>query len=210
MVPSILDLIAIIDKEKFFGAESGPTQRQRWMESLTKQGFWGKTRNLADKGKDMRREEKSDLISALQSSLKEANGVFVVENHGLTVKEFEALRNELRPLVSVFKVVKNRLMKLALKDTDFEPVSDMMARPTAVAVATDGLAVTKVLAKFADEHPNLTIVGGKMDAGVLSKDDILQLSKLPSLLEIRGKIARILVEPASRLARVSAEYGKKN
>lgn len=108
----------------------------------------------------MRREEKSDLISALQSSLKDANGVFVVENHGLTVKEMECLRNELRPLVSVFKVVKNRLMKLALKDTDFEPVSEMMKRPTAVAVATDGLAVTKVLAKFAETHPNLTIIGG--------------------------------------------------
>ena len=78
----------------------------------------------------MRREEKSDLISALQSSLQDANGVFVVENNGLTVKEFEALRNELRPLVSVFKVVKNRLMKLALKDTNFEAVSDMMKRPT--------------------------------------------------------------------------------
>lgn len=158
----------------------------------------------------MRREEKSDLISALQSSLKEANGVFVVENHGLTVKELEGLRNELRPLVSVFKVVKNRLMKLALKDTNFEPVSEMMKRPTAVAVATDGLAVTKVLAKFAEEHPNLTIIGGKMDTDVLDKDGIVQLSKLPSLLEIRSTIARILVEPASRLARVSAEYGKKN
>lgn len=158
----------------------------------------------------MRREEKSDLISALQSSLKEANGIFVIENNGLTVKEMEILRNELRPLVSVFKVVKNRLMKLALKDTDFEPVSDMMKRPTAVAVATDALAVTKVLAKFADEHQNLTIIGGKMDADVLDKDGIVQLSKLPSLLEIRGTIARILVEPGARLARVSAEYGKKN
>lgn len=157
----------------------------------------------------MRREEKSDLISALQSSLKEANGVFVVENHGLTVKEFEELRNELRPMVSLFKVVKNRLMKLALKDTDFEPVSEFMKRPTAVAVATDGLAVTKVLAKFAEAHPNLTILGGKMDADVLDVDGVLQLSKLPSLLEIRGTIARILVEPGSRLARVSAEYGKK-
>lgn len=157
----------------------------------------------------MRREEKSDLISALQSSLKEADGVFVIENHGLTVKEMEALRNELRPLVSVFKVVKNRLMKLALKDTNFAPVSDLMKHPTAVAVATDALAVTKVLAKFADEHQNLTIVGGKMDADLLDKDGILQLSKLPSLLEIRSTIARILVEPASRLARVSAEYGKK-
>ena len=158
----------------------------------------------------MRREEKSDLISALQSSLKSANGVFVVENHGLTVKEMEVLRNELRPLVSLFKVVKNRLMKLALKDTNFEAVSDMMKHPTAVAVAHDALAVTKVLAKFAEEHANLNIIGGKMDADVLDKDGIVQLSKLPSLLEIRGTIARILVEPASRLARVSAEYGKKN
>ena len=157
----------------------------------------------------MRREEKSDLISALQSSLKEANGVFVIENHGLTVKEFEGLRNELRPMVSLFKVVKNRLMKLALKDTSFESVSEMLKRPTAVAVATDGLAVTKVLAKFAEEHPNLTIIGGKMDSDVLDANGVLQLSKRPSLLEIRGTIARILVEPASRLARVSAEYGKK-
>jgi len=157
----------------------------------------------------MRREEKSDLISALQSSLKEADGVFVVENHGLTVQEFEALRNELRPLVSLFKVVKNRLMKLALKDTDFDPVSDLLKRPTAVAIAKDGLAVTKVLAKFAEDHQNLTIVGGKMDAELLDVNGIVQLSKLPSLLEIRGTIARILIEPASRLARVSAEYGKK-
>ena len=66
----------------------------------------------------MRREEKSDLISALQSSLKDANGVFVIENHGLTVKEFEALRNELRPLVSVFKVVKNRLLAQVENRTD--------------------------------------------------------------------------------------------
>ena len=157
----------------------------------------------------MRREEKSDLISVLQSSLKDANGVFVIENNGLTVKEFESLRNELRPLVSVFKVVKNRLMKLALKDTEFEPVSSMLKRPTAVAVATDALAVTKVLAKFAETHPNLSILGGKMDADVLNADGVLQLSKLPSLLEIRGTIARILVEPGSRIARVSAEYGKK-
>lgn len=157
----------------------------------------------------MRREEKSDLISALQSSLTQANGVFVIENHGLTVKEMEGLRNELRGLVSMFKVVKNRLMKLALQDTDFAPVSELMKRPTAVAIATDGLAVTKVLAKFAEAHPNLTIVGGKMDADLLDTDGVMQLSKLPSLLEIRGTIARILVEPASRLARVSAEYGKK-
>ena len=157
----------------------------------------------------MKRQEKSDLISSLHAHLKDAGGVFVVENHGLTVKETEDLRRGLRGLVSVFRVIKNRLFKLSVKDTDFAGVSDMMKRPTAVAIATDPLAVTKVLAEFAEKHPNLSIIGGKMGAEVLNADGVLQLSKLPSLLEIRGTIARILVEPGARLARVSAEYGKK-
>ncbi|MCL1891819.1 MAG: 50S ribosomal protein L10 [Alphaproteobacteria bacterium] len=157
----------------------------------------------------MKREDKSSLISSLQGHIKAANGIFVIENHGTTVKDFEALRRELAPITSVFKVVKNRLFKLAVAGTSFEGVSGLMKRPTAVAIANDPLAVTKVLAKFAETHPSVTIVGGKMDADLLDAKAIEQLSKLPSLNEIRGTIARILIEPASRIARVSAEYGKK-
>lgn len=158
----------------------------------------------------MKRDEKSALISSLQENIKSANGIFVIENHGTSVKDFEALRRELAPMTSVFKVVKNRLFKLALKDSSFADIEKLMKRPTAVAIATDGLAVTKVLAKFAETHPTIEIVGGQMDAGLLDAKAVEQLSKLPSLLEIRGTIARILIEPASRIARVSAEYGKKN
>ncbi len=158
----------------------------------------------------MKKDEKSALVSSLQENIASANGIFVIENHGTNVKDFEALRHELAPVTSVFKVVKNRLFKLALKDTSFVDVEKLMKRPTAVAIATDGLAVTKVLAKFAETHPTITIVGGQMDAGLLDAKAVELLSKLPSLLEIRGTIARILIEPASRIARVSAEYGKKN
>jgi len=157
----------------------------------------------------MKRNEKSELISSLHALLKDAGGVFVIENHGLTVKQTEDLRKQLKPLVSVFKVIKNRLFKLAVKDTNFAGVADIMKRPTAVAIATDPLAVTKVLAKFAEANPKLSIIGGKMDGDLLDAKGVEQLSKLPSLLEIRGTIARILVEPGARLARVSAEYGKK-
>jgi large subunit ribosomal protein L10 len=157
----------------------------------------------------MKREDKSSLISSLQEHIANANGIFIIENLGTTVKDFEALRRELAPITSVFKVVKNRLFKLAVKDTGFADVEKLMKRPTAVAIATDSLAVTKVLAKFAEAHPTIAIVGGQMDAELLDAKAIEQLSKLPSLNEIRGTIARILIEPASRLARVSGEYGKK-
>jgi len=155
------------------------------------------------------KEKKSSLISKVQESLADAGGVFIVENHGLTVKETEELRGLLRPLVNIFKVVKNRLLKRALDGSAFASVSEILKNPTAVAVAKEPFGVAKVLAAFAEKHPNLTIVGGQMDANLMSMDDVIAVSKLPSLLEIRGTIARILIEPASRLARVSAEYGKK-
>ncbi|MCL2369246.1 MAG: 50S ribosomal protein L10 [Alphaproteobacteria bacterium] len=157
----------------------------------------------------MKRTEKADLISSLNTLLKDADGIFVVENNGLTVKQFESLRKELKPHVSLFKVVKNRLFKLATRDTNFSDTNDLMQRPTAIAIASDSLAVTKVLAAFAEKNPKLALVGGKMGADLLDAKGVEQLSKLPSLLEIRGTIARILVEPGSRLARVSAERGKQ-
>jgi large subunit ribosomal protein L10 len=157
----------------------------------------------------MKREEKSSLISKVKDSLQGASGIFVVENHGLTVSETEELRDTLRPVTHLFKVVKNRLMKLALDGSSFESVSTLLKRPTAVAVASDPFAVAKALASFAEKHPGLTIVGGQMDSGLLNQNDVIAISKLPSLLEIRGTIARILVEPASRLARVSKEFGNK-
>jgi large subunit ribosomal protein L10 len=158
----------------------------------------------------MKRDEKSSLISKVQESLANAEGVFVIENHGLTVAETEELRGILRPMVSLFKVVKNRLMKRALDGTAFAPVSGLMKRPTAVALASDPYGVAKALAAFADSHPAIEIVGGLIDGDLMDRAGVEQIAKLPSMLEIRGTIARILIEPASRLARVSAEYGKKH
>jgi len=158
----------------------------------------------------MKKDDKASLISKVKDALSAAAGIFVVENHGLSVKETEELRNILRPMVKMFKVVKNRLMKRALDDTAFSKVAEFLKNPTAVVVADDPYAAAKALATFAEAHPNLTIVGGHMDAKLMSKSDVMEISKLPSMLEIRGSLARILIEPASRLARVSGEYGKKN
>jgi large subunit ribosomal protein L10 len=192
-------LISIIDKsiENFWGRERAP---------LAKAG--GYVERIQRK-KKMKRNEKSSLISKVQESLANASGIFVVENRGLTVSETEELRDILRPMVSLFKVVKNRLMKRALDGTAFAPVSELMRRPTAIALANDPYGAAKALADFADGHPNLSIVGGQMDAGLMNQADVIAIAKLPSMLEIRSTIARILIEPASRLARVSAEYGNK-
>lgn len=157
----------------------------------------------------MKKEEKSSLISKIQENIAKASGLFVIKNEGLLVKETEELRGILKPVSIMVKIVKNRLMKRALDGTAFASASDLMKEPTAVVLAEDPFAVAKVLAQFAENHPKLSIVGGHMDGNLMNQDDVIAVSKLPSLLEIRGTIARILIEPGSRLARVSAEYGKK-
>jgi len=157
----------------------------------------------------MKRTEKENQIATLKQEIDSASGIFVVQNDGVVVKDMEQLRRDLAPNVSRFQVTKNRLLRIALKSTQFEPVHELLHKPTAVAFATDPLAVTKILAKFAEGNPKLVLLGGFMDSELLDASGIVRLSKLPSLLEIRGTIARILVEPASRLARVSKEYGNK-
>jgi len=157
----------------------------------------------------MKKAEKSLLIADVQAVLAESNGIFIAVNNGLTVREIESLRIELRPISKMFRVVKNRLMKRALDGGRFAGVSDFLKQPTAVVLADDPYACAKVIFNFAQKHPKFAILGGQMDVGVMDMDAIVEIAKMPSLFEIRSTIARILVEPGSRLARVSAEYGKK-
>ncbi len=155
----------------------------------------------------MKRQEKETLVSALRDQVTQSSGLFVIVNNGLTVSEMEELRRNLKPSTNMFRVTKNRLMKLALKSTNFETITDLFHKPTAVVFSNDSLATTKALAKFAEKHPNLEIVGGSMGAELIDSAGVMTLSKLPSQAEIRGTIARILVEPGSRIARVLNAYG---
>ena len=156
----------------------------------------------------MKKAEKSSLISKVQDNLQGASGVFVVENRGLTVKKTEELRRILAPITVMFKVVKNRLLKRALDGSKFAPISDLLKNPTAVALATDPFAVAKALHAFAEANPNLAIVGGQMDDGLMSADDVVTVAKLPSMDEIRGTFLRLLSEPAARMARVTSKYAE--
>ena len=157
----------------------------------------------------MNRDQKSIAIDVVKSSVSGADGIFVIENGGITVKEFEVLCRELKPVTTLFKVVKNRLVKLALADTDFASVSDLMTRPTAIAITTDALAATKILVKFAEKHPKLSIRGGKMDAELLDSDGVIELSKLPSLDEARATLLRLVSEPMTQIVRVADKKGQE-
>ncbi len=150
----------------------------------------------------MNRAEKQALIETTNAKFKEAQIALVVHNKGLTVAEMSELRARMREAGAEFKVTKNRLTKIAAKDTTFEAIADLFKGPAALATAEDPVAVAKGLVDFAKANEKLVIVGGAFGTQKLDVKDIEKLAKLPSLNELRAKIIGMLQTPAQRIVSV--------
>lgn len=150
----------------------------------------------------MNRTEKQALIEETNAKLKKAQIALVVHNKGLTVAEMTQLRIKLREAGAEFKVSKNRLTKIAAKDTPFEKIADLFKGPAAVATSADPVSVAKGIVDFAKANEKLVIVGGAYGDQKLDVKGIEALAKLPSLNELRGKIIGLLQAPAQRIASV--------
>jgi len=155
------------------------------------------------------REEKKQLLSDLNALFSDADTVVVAHYKGLTVAEVSELRDNIRKAGAGFRVTKNRIARLALKDTKFEGIADLFTGPTAVAFAPDPVAACKACVEFAKTNEKLVIMGGAMGAKVLSVAEVEHLASIPSLDELRAKIIGLLQAPAAQLARVTKAYSEK-
>lgn len=151
----------------------------------------------------MDKSQKKELISFMHDVMSDAASVVVVNYSGLTVAEMTNLRAQMSEVGANFKVTKNRLTRLALKDTDYEGIADLFTGPTAIGYASDPVASAKVLAKYAKDNETLEILGGGMGSIVLDIDGIKALAALPSLDELRGKLVGLLQAPATKIAGVT-------
>ena len=150
----------------------------------------------------MTRAQKAEQIAQVNEKLKNAQVALVVHNNGLTVAQMSELRRKMREAGADFKVAKNRLAKIAAKDTQYENIADLFKGPAAIATSADPVAVSKNLIDFAKANEKLVIVGGAFGEKRLDVKSIEALSKLPSLNELRGKIVGLLQAPAQRIATV--------
>lgn len=169
----------------------------------------------------MDRSQKADAVAQLNAVFNEAGVVVVTRNLGLTVAQSTDLRLKMRDVGASYKVAKNRLAKIALKDTAYEGMADMLTGPTALGYSTDPVAAAKAAVDFAKTNDKLEIVGGAMGGQVLDEAGIKALASLPSLDELRAKlvglvnapatkVAQVVNAPAAKLARVFGAYGAKD
>ena len=168
----------------------------------------------------MDRSQKTDAVAQLNAVFNEAGVVVVTRNLGLTVAQSTDLRTKMRDVGASYKVAKNRLAKLALKDTDYTSIEEYLTGPTALAYSADPVAAAKAVVEFAKTNDKLEIVGGSMGSTALDANGVKALAAMPSLDELRAKIVglvnapatkvvQLVNAPASKLARVFGAYAAK-
>tara|TARA_B100002019_G_C21176265_1_gene551278 strand:+ start:451 stop:969 length:519 start_codon:yes stop_codon:yes gene_type:complete len=157
----------------------------------------------------MSRAKKEQELADYKARFEENETVVVTHYSGMSVAEVTDLRSKLREQGATFKVMKNTLARIAMKDTQFSGLQDFFTGPVGVAASQDPVAAAKVVYEFSKDNDKLVVIGGGMGATVLDKAGVEALAKMPSLDEVRSTIVMLINSPASKLVgSISAPGGK--
>jgi large subunit ribosomal protein L10 len=148
----------------------------------------------------VQREQKREFVKQFNSILKDKEFMLVADYKGLNVSQISSLREQISAANSNFRVAKNTLAKMAIKDTNFQMLDKLFVGPTSIAYSDDPVSTSKVLVDFAKDNENLKILGGAMGEKELTIDEIKMLASLPSLEVIRARLLSLLVSTQTNIA----------
>jgi large subunit ribosomal protein L10 len=157
----------------------------------------------------MDRSQKAESVASLNATFAEVGVVVITRNLGMTVAQSTALRGKIRDAGATYKVAKNRLAKLAAKDTAYEGIIDLFTGPTAIAASVDPVAAAKAVVDFAKTTDKIEIVGGSLGSVVLNAEGVKALATMPSLDEMRAKLIGLVQAPATKIAQLSTAPAAK-
>jgi large subunit ribosomal protein L10 len=148
-------------------------------------------------------ELKTKAVENLEKQARESAGLIITSFKALKTVEFNEMRAKLRPLKSEYRVVKNSLTRIALKNAGMEKLAEMLNGPTALVLERgDAIAATKAVFEFAKTHENLKINGGIFEGKVLSAVELKAIASLPSREVLLAKLLGTLQAPMVNLVSV--------
>ena len=150
----------------------------------------------------MNKEKKQSYIKEMTAQFEKSEAVLVTHYQGLSVKQIDSLRKQMREHGIQFKITKNRITKIALEKSRCKDLSNLFTGPTAVALSEDAISSAKILTKFSKENKNLKILGGIMGKEILDVAGVANVATLPTLDEARAKIVGILRSPAQKIVSI--------
>ncbi len=152
----------------------------------------------------MLKANKTTVVENLKSAFNEARLVIITKQTGLSVAKSNQMRSAVRQNGGSFQIAKNSLARIAAKETPAQDLIDYFTGPTGIAIANeDSVGLAKALVDFSKDNDKLEILAGVLDGKILPANDIVALSKLPSLDELRGKIVGLIQAPATKIAGIT-------
>ncbi len=149
------------------------------------------------------RPEKNLIISEIKSRVDRTPYVLLTDYTGMQVPQFNELRNRLSGAKAELRVVKNTLLRRALKDSNLPDLESYLHGQSAVVMGeADVSAAAKILKNFAAEFQKPKLKVGILDKTVLDVPSILALADLPSKEVLQAKLLGLLLAPASTLVRL--------
>jgi large subunit ribosomal protein L10 len=150
----------------------------------------------------MNREEKSAAIKEIVAEIEGSEAIFAVDYRGISVPQAAELRSKLREADASFRIVKNRLTKIAADQAGEERLAELLQGPTALTfVRGDTAQAAKAITTFNKEHEVLTYKGGFMDATTLDELAFKSIAKLPGREVLNGQLAGVVASPLTGLVR---------
>jgi len=145
-------------------------------------------------------QAKAESVEALKERLGSAKTAVLTEYRGLTVQQISDLRKQLKGAAAEYKVVKNRLARLAVKDSPLDALGPHLKGPTGLAFTKqDPVTVAKALQTFVRTNPQLQIKLGLVEGKVLQPAELKALADLPSKEQLRSQIVGAVQGPMAQL-----------
>ena len=144
--------------------------------------------------------ENTESVAELKERFAGVQTAVLTEYRGLTVRQLSDLRKQLKGASAEYKVVKNRLARIAIKDSALDGLGKHLTGPTGVAYTRhDPVSVAKALQAFVKNNPALTIKVGVVEGKVLEPSALKSLADLPSKEALRAQLVGALQGPMSKL-----------
>lgn len=151
----------------------------------------------------MARPDKTASVADITERFKDSDAALLTEYRGLKVSEIAEVRTALRDSETDYKVLKNTLARIAVREVGLDELVEMLTGPTAIAfIKGDAAAAAKALDEASKKFPVLTIKGGVLDGKVISAEQAKELAKLEPREVLLAKIAMLMNQPAQQTVNV--------
>ena len=156
-------------------------------------------------------ENKKVVVSEIEGLAKDAKSIVLVDYRGLTVAQATELRNSVRSAGGVYKVYKNRLMKIAFEKLGIEfPASDYEGTTAVLFHESDEVAPAKIALDGSKKYGNIKLKSGYVAGKYYNTAEITNLANIPSREVLVAQLLGMLTNPMRSLAVAVSEIAKKN